>query len=307
VSGLHQVQAVLGGPALVALLAAMGVVAGIFAGLFGVGGAFLLNPVMIVLLGMDESVVVGSGLAFIIGTSAAGIARHMRSGNVELRGVFTLGAGAVGGAAMGTLSHNFLRAALGASQFGVLVRRLYIALLLVAAWLVFRPGVPHSSGRSLMQRLPLPPRIDLPAAGVAGVSAPGLVMLGVAIGLVTGMLGIGGGVLFVPLLMLGVGFTAHQAVGTSLGVVLMASMSGAASHSLAGHVSLWVAMSLLVGSTLGVQVGAWICHRLHAEKLRRYFAMVLLLAAAMVVVDLAFPRAKRQAAASQPAAARSLP
>jgi uncharacterized protein len=281
------IQANLHGVLLLAVLAVMGVTAGIFAGLFGVGGVFLLNPVMIVLLKMDESVVVGSGLSFIIGTSAAGMGRHLRSKNVEFRSVMCLGLGAMTGAALGSVLHSGLRDWMGKDQFGLLVRVLYFVLLLITSGLIYRDRPPHTSGRSFLQRLRLGPHVDLPAANLPGVSVPGLMLLGVGIGLVTGMLGIGGGVLFVPLLMLAVGFSAHQAVGTSLGVVLLGSISGAVTHCLEHHVNLCISMSLLVGSSLGVQIGAYICDRLHAKKLRRYFAMFLLLAAVMVVVDLA--------------------
>jgi uncharacterized membrane protein YfcA len=300
VNDLWHIQAALGGPALLAVLAGMGMVAGVFAGLFGVGGAFLLNPVMIVLLGMDESIVVGSGLAFIIGTSAAGVSRHIRSRNVEFRSVLSLGVGAVAGAALGSLLHASLRASMGEGPFRTLIQALYVVLLTCTSWLVFRDSPPHVSGRSFLQRLPLPPHVDLPAAGLTGVSVPGLAMLGILIGLTTGMLGIGGGVLFVPLLVLGVGFPAHQAVGTSLGVVMLGSISGAVSHCLEGHVNLWIAMSMLVGSSIGIQIGVAICDRLHAKKLRRYFALVLLLAAVMVVVNLALPKRAKLPAATPP-------
>jgi uncharacterized membrane protein YfcA len=83
--------------------------------------------------------------------------------------------------------------------------------------------------------------------------------------------------------------------------VAMASISGAASHCLEGHVNLWIAMSMLVGSSIGVQIGVAVCDRLHAGKLRRYFSMVLLLAAAMVVVNLAIPKHKKAPPAATPA------
>jgi uncharacterized membrane protein YfcA len=284
-SGLEQIQGNLSGPALLAVLAAMGLVAGIFAGLFGVGGAFLVNPLAISLLGMDESLVIGSGLSFIIGTSASGVGRHMRSHNVEFRSAISLGVGAMGGAALGTLLHTYLKGYLGEGPFHILILILFASLLCLTAWLVFRDSPPHTSGRALLQRLPLPPHVDLPAVGIAGVSVPGLALLGLCIGMVTGMLGVGGGVLFVPLLILAVGFTPHQAVGTSLGVVLLASMSGAVSHFVKGHVSLWIAMSLLVGSSVGIQIGVAICDRLHAKKLRRGFSLVLLMAASLLLMD----------------------
>jgi uncharacterized membrane protein YfcA len=118
------------------------------------------------------------------------------------------------------------------------------------------------------------------------VSLPGLLGVGLGIGLLAGLMGIGGGVLFVPLLILVVGLAPHQAVGTSLGVVLLSSISGTIKHGLAGRVSLSLTMVLLVGSTLGVQLGAGVCRRLGGRQLRQYFAVLVFLAAVALAADL---------------------
>lgn len=282
-------DAYLSGAALLCALAAMGAVIGVLTGLFGVGGAFLITPMMIVLLGIDESLAVGTSLCFVIGTAAAGYRRHARLKNVEPRSVLILSAGAVAGTVLGTLLHQFLRSALaeGALDFKVLMRALFVVLLMATAWLVYRGPGRHGSGRSLLQRLPGWPRVDLPAAGVRDVSLAGLCLVGVSVGVLKGLLGLGGGVLFMPLLLLAVGLGAHQAVGTSLGVVLFSSIAGTMQHGMLGNVSLVVAMALLVGSSPGVQFGAWLCQSLHAARIRRYFAVIVFLAVVVVAADLA--------------------
>ena len=282
-------DAYLSGAALLCALAAMGTVVGVLTGLFGVGGAFLITPMMIVLLGIDESLAVGSSLCFVVGTAAAGYRRHARLKNVEPRSVLILSAGAVAGTVLGTLLHQFLRSALaeGALDFKVLMRALFVVLLMATAWLVYRRPGRHGSGRSLLQRLPGWPRVDLPAAGLRDVSLAGLCLVGVSVGVLKGLLGLGGGVLFMPMLLLAVGLGAHQAVGTSLGVVLFSSIAGTMQHGMLGNVSLVVAMALLVGSSPGVQLGAWLCQSLHAARIRRYFAVIVLLAIVVVAADLA--------------------
>ncbi|MHC4984031.1 MAG: sulfite exporter TauE/SafE family protein [Planctomycetota bacterium] len=284
---LDEIHAFVSGPALLAVLVGLGLAVGVLTGLFGVGGAFLVNPVLMVALGISEPLVIGSSLSFTIGAGSMGAARHMRSRNVDLRSTCIIGLGAVGGAVLGADLLGWCQSSLGTAGFKVLIRALYFVLLLLTALLVLRNSQHHSSGKSLLQRLRLPPRVALPGAALAGVSLPGLVLVGLAIGLVNGMLGIGGGVLFMPLLLLAVGMAPHKAVGTSLGVVLFSSISGTIKHGLAGNVSLMIVMPLLVGSSVGVQLGAAICDRLGATRLRRYFAGIVLLTAAMTFTDLA--------------------
>jgi hypothetical protein len=103
----------------------------------------------------------------------------------------------------------------------------------------------------------------------------------------TGLLGVGGGVLMVPVLIAVVGLDAKKAVGCSLGVVLLAGAAGATAYGLDGHVNLWIVAALLVGTTFGVQIGAAVCDALGAGRLKQYFALVVAAALAIVIVKLA--------------------
>lgn len=288
-TGLDQLAGYLSGLPLLFVLAALGAVVGVLTGLFGVGGGFLITPLLIVAVGIDESLAVGSSLSFIIGTAAAGLRRHARLKNVEPRSMLILSGGGMCGVVLGVLLHEYLRTALegAAFDFGALIRGLYLVLLAVTVWLVYRGPGRHVSGKSLLQRLPGWPRVDLPAAGLRDLSLLGLCLVGVGVGVLNGLLGIGGGVLFMPVLLVAVGLSPHQAVGTSLGVVLFSSITGAVQHGMLGNVSLWIAMALLVGSTLGVQVGVRLCDMFHGTRIRRYFATIVLVAAVLVALDLA--------------------
>jgi len=272
------------------VLAVFGLFIGTLTGIFGVGGGFLITPMLITLLGIGSSTAVGSDLCLIVGTSAAGFRRHMRLGSYDLATIFYMAMGAVVGAVLGTLVHQSLKALAGEELFDLLILIFYLPMLLTTAWLVFRGSGTALKGKSLLQRFPIGPRADLKLAGIESISLSGLIGIGLMIGILTGLLGIGGGVLFMPILLLVVGLDAHKAVGTSLGVILFASMSGVISHSVLGHgeshVSLMLAMSLLVTSTIGVQLGAWLCHKLHAGQLRKYFSVVVLVAATVVSIKL---------------------
>ncbi|HET6427575.1 MAG TPA: sulfite exporter TauE/SafE family protein [Phycisphaerae bacterium] len=267
------------GPGLWGAMAAFGLLVGLLTGLFGVGGGFMIVPLLKLLFGIPYPVATGSSLSFTIGSGAAGMARHLRLGNVEVRAMILMGAGAILGAWLGKDLQGFLATAIGSdgkAGFNMVMDGLFIGLLLLTAFLIWSRKDDEPTGTSLLQRLRLGPRIDLPKTGLVGVSAAGLVLIGVLVGGMTGLLGIGGGVLFMPLLILVVGLRPHQAVGTSLGVVLFGSISGTIGYGLRGDVDLPIVVSLLIGSTVGIQIGAALCQRLHAARLRRYFVMLVL-------------------------------
>jgi hypothetical protein len=275
--------------ALMGALAALGLAIGFLTGLFGVGGAFLLVPMLKVLFGVPYPIAVGSSLSFTLGTGVTGMLRHWRLGNFEPRSMALLAAGAMVGAVGGAEMNGVLAGALGDDDgrgYTLVMHGLFVAVLLATAWLVFRDGVKQRARRPLLGRLALGWRIDLPAAKLTGISVAGMVLTGVVIGLTKGLLGIGGGVLFMPVLVLAVGLTAHQAVGTSLGVVVFSSLTGTVAYGLHGTVNLWLVMAMLAGSTIGIQIGAAACERLHARRLRRWFAVVVVLAATAIAADL---------------------
>jgi len=277
------------GPGLWGAMAAFGLVVGLLTGLFGVGGGFMIVPLLKLLFGIPYPIATGSSLSFTIGSGASGMARHLRLGNVEFRATVLMGVGGVVGAWLGKDLQGVLQAGIGAegrAGFDMVMDGLFLGLLLLTAFLIWSRKDDEPTGTSVLQRIRLGPTIDLPRTGLAGVSAVGLALIGLLVGGMTGLLGIGGGVLFMPLLILVVGLPPHQAVGTSLGVVLFASISGTIGHGLKGHVSLPVVVSLLVGSTIGIQIGAAVCQRLHAARLRKYFVVLVLAVAVWLAANL---------------------
>jgi uncharacterized membrane protein YfcA len=282
--GLEDIPAHLSGLPLLAVLAAMGVVGGAVSAMFGVGGSIIITPLLNAALGVPYSLAVGSSLGFTLGTSAGGWARHWRMGNVALRTMLALAAGAVCGSFLGERAHHWVRGGVGSERFTLVMHGLFIAVLIAVAYSVGRrPGEP-SRARAVLERLPLPPRVRLD--GQPGrVSLPGVMAGGLAAGVLSGLMGIGGGILLVPVMVLLIGLGMHRAVGTSLGVIVLTSVAGVVLYGLKGEASLWIIMPLLVGSSVGVQLGAWLCHRLPAATLRRYFAVLAMVIALYLAVD----------------------
>ncbi|NLF32271.1 MAG: sulfite exporter TauE/SafE family protein [Planctomycetes bacterium] len=277
------------GPILAAALLAMGLGLGVLTGLFGVGGGFLIVPLLNVAFGMDYTLAKGSCLACIFGTSASGLMRHLRLGHVAVKTMLIIAGGSVAGAMLGGMLNDYLeRVVCGGDQlrFELIMHPTYIALLIVAGWIVLKGPDEATTHNAPLQRLPIGPKIRIQRTGQEGVSLPGLVYVGVGIGILAGLLGVSG-VIMMPLLLAVVGMNPRQAIGTSLGIVVFASASGTVEYGLDDKVNLMVAMSILIGSTIGVQFGAWLCAKLHAGSVRGYFVVLVAAVIVMIAVDLA--------------------
>lgn len=270
------------------ILVLLGLIVGLLAGLFGVGGGFLLVPLMNVALGIPLEIAAGSATCYIIGTSSTGFIRQIKNNNVERRVFLFIAIGSSIGAVFGDIIQDFLinSVAHGDRAFFERITLIifFILLLVIAAVMYFSPEKTDSQ-KLLLQKFPIGPRINLKRSGIDDLSISGLVLIGLLGGILTGLLGVSGGVLFVPLLILGVGLTGRTATGTSLGVVLIASLSAVIKKGLSGSgkISLGITLSLLVASAIGIQAGIKIGDKIHSEKLKKYFALIVLLAAGLVL------------------------
>jgi uncharacterized protein len=260
----------------------LGLVVGYIAGLFGVGGGFLLTPLLTVVFRIPLPIAAGTGLCQMVGTALVALLRHRRLRQGEVRFDLVMLAGSLLGVDAGTRSLDALSSA-GDVQIAqrliplanLVVGLAYIAVLTVAAvvfWTRREMSGPTQPGP--LARIKLPPMIELPALGFR---ASGIVIayFGFMLGMLSGLLGIGGGVAMMPVLIYGFGFPIRQAAGTGILVLLSTAIFGTWSHAQRGHVHLGLAMALLVGSTISAQVGALTTGRLTSRQLRRGFATVI--------------------------------
>lgn len=281
----------------------LGLSVGVVAGMFGVGGGFLLTPLLSLVFGVPLDVAVGSGLCQMIGVAVAAQIRYARLqvGESKLGGMMV--AGAVIGVVVGARAVDALKRAGTVTLLGVrpiaasdLYLKLgYLAMLLsVAAWMARDAARQARSGEDLdavpppgvlITRVALPPLTLLPRTG-RRVSIPLFAYVGLFIGFLSGLLGVGGGVVLTPLLLYGVGMPVPSAAGTGVGLLLATSVVGTIEHARLGHVHLPLAITLLVGSTLGAQIGAMLTTRLNGRRLRGLFVYLVLACALAVVFDL---------------------
>ena len=275
-------------------LLALGIVVGYLAGMFGVGGGFLLTPLLTVVLRVPLPIAIGTGLCQVVGTATTAYLRHRRLGQGEVRFDLIALAGSLFGVDAGARVLAALSRAGSVRLNGhdvprvvVVVEGLYVLLLMAIAALFWRQGGDEHAiaGSAPLERLHWGPQVELPAVRKR-VSSIVVAYIGFAIGLLSGLLGIGGGVALMPVLIYGFGFPIQQAAGT--GIVLLAATAsvGTFVHAMRGHVHLGMAFALLVGSTVSAQFGALATQRLPARRLRRIFAVVVLLTVGAVTWDL---------------------
>jgi uncharacterized membrane protein YfcA len=279
-------------------VALLGIGVGYVAGMFGIGGGFLMTPLLVVLFGVPLPVAVGSGLCQMIGTALVANLRHGKLGQGERRIDMLMLPGCLVGVELGARALTRLgRAGLfyiaghSVPCVTLVVEGAYTTLLLFVAWNYWRHGRSDSGVLDELRPGPLArtnvgPVVNLPAAGLHGTSALLIANIGLGLGFLSGLLGIGGGVALNPVLIYGYGLPIRQSVGTGILVLFATAVVGTVVHSSRGHVHLGLATVLLIGGTASAQFGALATRRLSGATLGRIHALVLVLAASAVVWDL---------------------
>ncbi len=279
-------------------VALLGVVVGLLAGAFGVGGGFLLTPLLSVVFRVPMPIAVGTGLCQMVGAATAGYLSHTRLRQGEPRFALLMLPGSLLGVTLGAQLIAELK------DLGEITIRgqghSVVSLTLYAVYFIFLAGVGASMWkrgvssfevldyvrRGPWARVQLPPYIDLPRVPLTKVSALLIAYSGLVLGFLSGFLGISGGIALVPLLLYGFGFPFRHAAGTGVIITLVTAVVGTLVHARAGNIELRLAMVLLVGSAMSAQVGALISHRFSARALRRTLAAIVFATAAMVLYQL---------------------
>lgn len=239
---------------------------GISLGLLGGGGSILAVPILKYALGFGAKEAIASGLAVVGATSLFGAASHWREGRVRLRTGLVFGLVAMAGAYLGA---NYLAPFLsGATQLA-----LFGVVMLVAAFFMFRES---ESAR------------DAPGTEKGSLTRTYLLLLlalGGAVGVLTGLVGVGGGFLIVPALVLLAKVPMKEAVGTSLLVIAMNSFAGFAGYL--GEVSFqWGLMVLFAALAIaGSFAGTYLVRFVPQEALKRSFAVFLIMMAVFILYE----------------------
>ncbi|QIK96897.1 sulfite exporter TauE/SafE family protein [Sphingomonas sp. HDW15A] len=277
------------------LIIALGGVVGLLSGMFGVGGGFLTTPLLI-FYGIPPTVAVASATTQITGASVSGAHAHMRRGGVDLKmgGVMILG-GSVG-SLVGAVLFRWLQAS---GQIDLIIGFLYVLLLggigglmlkdaLVALGWVEAPAPAPQPQRHNRWVASLPYRTRFYASGLY-ISPLAPLALGFAAGMLTMLLGVGGGFILVPAMIYLLGMAPRVVIGTSLLMILAVSAVTTMVHSMTTHaVDIVLAALLLIGGVVGAQYGARLATKLKPDLLRMALAVIILLVALRMALGLAW-------------------
>ena len=276
------------------LLLGLGGAIGFLSGMFGVGGGFLMTPLLI-FLGVPPTVAVGTGTTLIVASSVSGMMAHWRRGNVDFRMGALLFSGGIGGSWLGVWLFKALREA---GQIDLVISLFYVVFLTIVGGLMGAESVRAALRRSAHRRqkahqhnwfhgLPLKVRFR---RSKLYVSALPPVVVGFLMGLLAAFMGVGGGFIMIPVMIYLIGMPTSVVVGTSLfGIVVVSTVSSFA-HAVQNHnVDIILALLLAVGAVIGAQYGSRFGQRIQGEYLRGLLAIMVLAVGGRLLYGLVAP------------------
>ncbi len=261
----------------------LGGVVGLLTGMIGVGGGFLTTPILI-FFGIPPAVAVASSTTQITGTSISGVLAHTRRKGVDYR----MGGVVIAGGVVGSLAGGFLfRMLQQMGQIDTVISMLYVVLLTGIGLLMAKEAAttleiikPRAGARPARRHNPmiaaLPMRWRFYRSGLY-ISPLAPLGLGFISGMLTVLLGVGGGFIMVPAMIYLLGMSTQVVVGTSLLQILFVTAATTLIHATTTRsVDIVLAVLLLLGSVVGAQYGARLAQKMKPELLRMFLAIVVL-------------------------------
>jgi len=274
------------------LLLGLGGMVGILSGMFGVGGGFLMTPLLF-FIGIPPAVAVATEANQIVASSFSGVLAHVRRKTVDFRMGTVLLIGGLFGAALGVVVFNYLKS-LG--QVDLLVKLCYVVFLGVIGAMMFVEslrairkarsggGVPTRKKHNWIHKLPFKMRFRTSGLYISVIPP---VVVGVCVGILAAIMGVGGGFIMVPAMIYLLGMPTKVVVGTSLFQIIFVTAFTTMLHATTNYtVDVALAVLLLVGGVIGAQVGTTIGTKLKAEQLRILLAIMVLAVCFKLAFDL---------------------
>jgi len=272
----------------------LGLLVGLLSGLFGVGGGFLMTPLLI-MFGIPSTVAAATDSNQIVAASTSGTYAHWKVGNVDFKmGLYLLAGGFLGGL-IGVQFIKILRA-MGNADF--VIKITYVLMLGIVGTYMFIESL-HSMRKKKSEEVKqvkeskvakflksLPMQTHFEKSGVThSITVP--IFLGVFVGILAAIMGVGGGFLMVPVMFYILKMPMHVIVGTSLFQILFTCIEVTFLQSYTNHtVDFTLAVLLLVGSTFGAQIGAVAGRKLKGEQLKILLAAIVLVVTVKMIFEL---------------------
>ncbi|SDN57006.1 hypothetical protein SAMN04488516_10342 [Desulfonauticus submarinus] len=284
---LHMYLPIAGNSVNILIVFGLGGLVGLLSGIFGVGGGFLMTPLLI-MFGIPPTVAAASDSNQIVGASTSGTIAHYRLGNVDVKmGMLLLIGGVVGGD-IGVHIIKVLKA-LGNADF--LINITYVIMLGVVGGYMFVESLQSLKGGSnsiatskepkeslyakLMKTLPFQTNFQKSGIKMSALIPLGL---GVFVGILAAIMGVGGGFIMVPVMVYLLRMPMHVVVGTSLFQILFTCINVTVMQAYSNHtVDFVLAVLLLLGSTIGAQFGTRISKNLKGDQLKIILASIVIL------------------------------
>ena len=276
----------------------LGLGVGLLSGLFGVGGGFLMTP-LLMMIGIPPTIAAATDANQIVAASASGTISHWRLGNVDFKmGLYLLIGGFAGGAA-GVQVIKILRASGGAD---FLIKMTYVIMLGLVGSFMFVESLNamHKTKKATATAAPaaapkkkkggffaaLPMQTYFEKSGVTH-SALVPLFLGTFVGVLAAIMGVGGGFLMVPVMIYMLRMPMHVVVGTSLFQILFTCIEVTYLQAYSNHtVDFILAIILLVGSVFGAQIGTVLGRKLHGDQLKILLSIIVLAVTVKIVLEL---------------------
>ena len=239
------------------IVIALAMVVGLSLGLLGGGGSILTVPILVYAAGLAPKEAIATSLVVVGATSLLGVLGHVRAGNVNLRVAGIFGVVAMTGTYLGTWLARFVS--------GPVQLVLFAVVMLLAAFFMLRGARSTSAGAAGPSLVP--PTVRMPLAPV--------VVAGLAVGALTGLVGVGGGFLIVPALVLLLKLPMKQAIGTSLLVISMNAATGFIGYAGQVAISWGITVGFAAAAAAGILAGSMLARSFSASTLRRAFALFL--------------------------------
>ncbi|MGR3464144.1 sulfite exporter TauE/SafE family protein [Limimaricola sp.] len=264
------------------LILGLGGLVGVLSGMFGVGGGFLITPLLF-LAGIPPAVAVATSTNQIVASSFSALLGHLRRRSVDMAMGAVLLAGGLVGSALGIVLFNWLKAR---GQVDLLVELSYVVFLGTVGAMMFvesvnalvksrRPGArPKRRKHYWVHALPL--KMKFRVSGLYISAIPPL-LVGLSVGVLAAIMGVGGGFVMVPAMIYLLGMPTKVVIGTSLFQIIFVTAFTTMLHAVTNQtVDIALALLLIAGGVIGAQLGTRIGARMKAEQLRILLALLVL-------------------------------